>query len=275
MPPTMLDRLLITGAAGRLGRQLRESLAPHARAVRLSDIADMAPARPHEEVVTCDLADAGAVNRLAQDCDAIVHFGGIPNEQSFGAILAANIQGTVHVYEAARRHGVRRVVLASSNHVVGFHPQGGTLQTDCERRPDTFYGLSKSFGEDLAHYYFDRHGIESACLRIGSAQPQPLDLRMLHTWISPRDLTELVRCCLFAQPLGCTVAWGVSANRHSWWSNDHASHLGYRPQDDAEQFRAALEAKAPQLDPCDPAAKYQGGTFVRVPLPPLYPPTEH
>lgn len=274
MPATSLQRVLITGAAGRLGRQLRESLAPYARVLRLSDIAEMAPARDHEEVVPCDLADADAVNALAQGCDAIVHFGGIPHEQSFGAILSANIQGTVHVYEAARQQGVRRVVLASSNHVVGFHPQGGTLQTDCERRPDTFYGLSKSFCEDLARYYFDRHGIESACLRIGSAQPEPLDLRMLHTWISPRDLSDLVRCCLFAQPLGCTVVWGVSANRHAWWSNAQARHLGYQPQDDAESFRAALEAQNKTLAADDPAARYQGGTFVRVPLPPLYPPAK-
>jgi uronate dehydrogenase len=266
----MFERLLITGAAGRLGRQLRESLAPHTRTLRLSDIAAMAPARAHEEIVPCDLADDAAVNDLARDCDAIVHFGGIPNEQSFGAILAANIQGTVHVYEAARRQGVRRVVQASSNHVIGFHPQGQTLQTDCERRPDTFYGLSKSFGEDLARYYFDRHGIESACLRIGSAQPEPLDLRMLHTWISPRDLSELVRCCLFAQPLGCTVVWGVSGNQQAWWSNAQASHLGYQPQDDAEAFRERLQAQVEPLPADDPAARYQGGSFVKVPLPPLY-----
>ncbi|MBU3738850.1 MAG: NAD(P)-dependent oxidoreductase [Rhodoferax sp.] len=264
-----MQRLLITGAAGRLGRQLRVALADQARCLRLSDIADLGAAAPCEELAPCDLADAQAVADLVRGCDAIVHFGGIPNEQSFGALLASNIQGTVHVYEAARRHGVRRVVYASSNHTVGCHPQGARLETDCARRPDSLYGLTKCFGEDVARYYFDRHGIESACLRIGSAVPEPVDRRMLHTWISPRDLAQLVRCCLQAPVLGCTVVWGVSANRQAWWSNAQAAHLGYVPQDDAEAYRAALERTEP-LAPDDPAARYQGGAFVRLQPLPLY-----
>jgi uronate dehydrogenase len=117
----MLDRLLITGAAGRLGSHLRGSLKPYAARMRLSDILPMASAGAHEEVVPCDLADKAAVTALAAGCQAIVHMGGIPNEQPFEKILEANIKGVMHVYEAARIHGVERVVFASSNHVVGFH----------------------------------------------------------------------------------------------------------------------------------------------------------
>jgi uronate dehydrogenase len=257
------QRLLITGAAGRLGSHLRHSLKPHVATMRLSDIAAMAPAGDAEEVIACDLADKGGVDRLVRGCDAIVHLGGIPNEQPFERIVETNIKGIVHLYEAARRHEVRRVVYASSNHVVGFHRQDEVLDTACDRRPDGFYGLSKSFGEDVARLYFDRWGIESACLRIGSCFPEPVDRRMLHTWLSHRDLTELVRCCLAAPRLGFRILWGVSAHRDLWWHDQANADLGFHPVDSSEPFRERLE-QLPPLDPSDPAHVYQGGAFVKL-----------
>lgn len=257
-----LERLLLTGAAGGLGRILRESLKPFARVLRLSDVAAMPPAGPAEEVEPCDLADKAAVDRLVRGCDAIVHLGGVSTERPFEEILEANIKGVFHVYEGARRHGVKRVVFASSNHVIGFHKQGEMLDADCPRRPDGYYGLSKSYGEDLSRFYFDRWGIETACLRIGSSFPEPKDRRMLITWLSYRDLTELVRCCLFAPALGHTIAYGMSDNRDKWWDNSKAAHLGFQPRDSSEPLRAKVEALAPP-DPQDPAAQYQGGGFVK------------
>lgn len=257
-----LGRLLLTGAAGGLGKVLRESLRPYAAQMRLSDVAAMAPAGPGEEVVPCDLADKAAVDAVVRGCDAVVHLGGVSTEHAFEDIVDANIKGVFHLYEGARRHGVKRVVFASSNHVIGFHKQGEVLGTDCERRPDGYYGLSKSFGEDLSRFYFDRYGIETACLRIGSSFPEPKDRRMLITWMSYRDLTELVRCCLFAPTLGHTIVYGVSDNRDKWWDNAGAAHLGFKPRDSSEQFRAKVEAQ-PALDPSDPARIYQGGGFVK------------
>lgn len=257
-----LGRLLLTGAAGGLGRVLRDSLKPYARTLRLSDIAGMEAAGAHEEVVPCDLADKAAVDALLQGCDAVVHLGGISVERPFEEILDANIRGVFHLYEAARRHGVRRVVFASSNHVVGFHRQGDRLDADAPRRPDGYYGLSKSYGEDLSRFYFDRYGIETACIRIGSSFPEPRDRRMLSTWLSYRDLAELIRCCLFTPALGHTVVYGLSANRDGWWDNRQAAHLGFVARDSAEAFRDKVEAQPP-LDPADPAGRYQGGGFVK------------
>lgn len=262
MTEPKMDRLLLTGAAGGLGKVLRVSLRPYTAQMRLSDVAAMAPAGPGEEVVPCDLADKAAVDALVRGCDAVVHLGGVSTEHAFEDIVDANIKGVFHLYEGARRHGVRRVVFASSNHVIGFHKQGEVLGTDCERRPDGYYGLSKSFGEDLSRFYFDRYGIETACLRIGSSFPEPKDRRMLITWMSYRDLTELVRCCLFAPTLGHTIVYGVSDNRDKWWDNAGAAHLGFKPRDNSEQFRTRVEAQ-PALDPSDPARTYQGGGFVK------------
>jgi len=256
-----IGRLLLTGAAGGLGHVLRRRLKPYAASMRLSDIAPLGDADEHEEIVRCNLADKAAVDRMVRGCDAIVHLGGVSVERPFEEILEANIKGVFHIYEGARRHGVKRVVFASSNHVVGFHKQGEMLDADCAKRPDTYYGLSKSYGEDLSRFYFDRYGIESACLRIGSSFPEPKDRRMLVTWLSYRDLTELVRCCLFAPRLGHTIVYGVSNNRDKWWDNSKAAHIGFHPQDSSEPFRERVEA-LPPVDPDDPAAQFQGGGFV-------------
>jgi uronate dehydrogenase len=230
--------------------------------MRLSDIAPLGEADENEELVRCNLADKAAVDRLVHGCDAIVHLGGVSVERPFEEILNANIKGVFHVYEGARRHGVKRVVFASSNHVVGFHKQGELLDADCLRRPDSYYGLSKSYGEDLSRFYFDRYGIESACLRIGSSFPEPRDRRMLVTWLSYRDFTELVRCCLFAPRLGHTIVYGVSNNRDKWWDNSKAAHIGFHPQDSSEPYRTKIEAEPP-VDPREPASQFQGGTFVQ------------
>ncbi|MEO7393271.1 MAG: NAD(P)-dependent oxidoreductase [Ramlibacter sp.] len=257
-----LVRLLLTGAAGGLGKVLRQRLRPCCGTLRLSDVAAMSEAGPAEEVVPCNLADKAAVDRLVRGCDAIVHLGGVSVERPFEEVLEANIKGVFHLYEGARRHGVKRVVFASSNHVVGFHKQGDVLDADCARRPDSYYGLSKAYGEDLSRFYFDRYGIETACLRIGSSFPEPRDRRMLITWLSHRDLAELVRNCLFAPNLGHTIVYGVSNNRDKWWDNAKAAHIGFTPQDSSEPFRAKVEER-PALDASNPAAHYQGGGFVK------------
>ncbi|MGC3983672.1 MAG: NAD(P)-dependent oxidoreductase [Pseudorhodoferax sp.] len=260
-PAPRLQRLLLTGAAGGLGKVLRERLVPLADRLRVSDIAALGEARgPHEEVVPCDLADRQAVAALLDGCDAIVHLGGISVERPFEEILEANIKGIFNVYEAARRHGVRRVVFASSNHVIGFYKQTETLDAHVLRRPDGYYGLSKSFGEDMAQFYFDRYGIETVSIRIGSSFPEPLNRRMMSTWLSYDDLTALVEKALFTPGVGHTVVYGASANENVWWDNRAAARLGWTPKDSSEPFRAKVEAQPPVADD-DPNAIYQGGAF--------------
>jgi uronate dehydrogenase len=257
-----IERLLLTGAAGALGKVLRESLKPHARVIRLSDKMPMDPERDDEEVVPCDLADKKAVDELVRGCDAIVHLGGVSVERPFEEILDGNIRGIFHIYEGARRHGCKRVVFASSNHVIGFHKQGEMLDASSPRRPDGYYGLSKSYGEDLSRFYFDRYGIETACIRIGSSFPEPKDRRMLITWLSYADLTELVRCCLYAPNVGHTIVYGASDNCDKWWDNRLVAHLGFVPRDSSEPFRAKVEQQVPLAND-DPARIYQGGAFVK------------
>lgn len=259
--PTPFNRLLLTGAAGGLGKVLRETLRPYAKIIRLSDIAEMAPpAGDHEEVVQCNLADKAAVNALCEGVDAIAHFGGVSVERPFEEILEGNIKGVFHIYEAARKHGIKRVIFASSNHVIGFYKQSEKIDASVPRRPDSYYGLSKSYGEDMASFYFDRYGIETVSIRIGSSFPEPLNRRMLASYLSYRDLTDLIGRSLFTPNVGHTVVYGASNNRDGWWDNHMASHLGFEPKDSSEPFRKKVEQQPP-YEPNDPALIYQGGAF--------------
>jgi uronate dehydrogenase len=255
-------RLLLTGAAGGLGRVLRPRLARLCTTLRVSDVADLGAAAAGEEIVPARLEDADAVLALLAGVDAVVHLGGVSVEGPFEPILRANIVGVHHLYEAARRHHVRRIVFASSNHVTGFYRQDEVVSPRDPMRPDGNYGLSKAFGELLSRFYFDRYGIETVCLRIGSSFAQPKDRRMLATFLSYDDLERLVVASLTAPVVGHSAVYGVSDNATVWWDNTSAAHLGYRAQDSSEPFRAAAEAREPRLDPTDPAVRFQGGAFV-------------
>ncbi|MBD8050524.1 NAD-dependent epimerase/dehydratase family protein [Limnohabitans radicicola] len=256
--------LLMTGAAGGLGQAMRQRLKANCSVLRVSDVSPMAPAQADEEVVQADLADAAAVNALVAGCQAIVHFGGVSTEQPWAPILQSNIMGAYNLYEAARIHGVKRVVFASSNHVMGFYRQGEVVDALSPPRPDGLYGLSKAFGEDLARLYFDRYGIETACVRIGSSFPEPKDRRMLATWMSYDDLHRLITACLTTPVLGHSIIYGTSDNSVSWYDNRLARHIGYRPQDSSDVFRDAVYARTPEPDLNDPAVQFQGGGFVKI-----------
>ncbi len=261
--PLRFSRLLLTGAAGGLGKALRPRLKAYCDVLRLSDIADLGSAAPGEELMPVALEDKAAVDTLLQGVDAVVHLGGVSTEHSFEEILPANISGTYHVYEGARRHGARRILFASSNHVTGFYKQSETIDNTVPLRPDSYYGLSKAFGENLAQFYWDRYGIETVSLRIGSSFPEPRDRRMLASWMSYDDLERLVMAALTAPVVGHSIIYGISNNSTAWYDNSKARHIGYRPHDSSDAFRAAVEARQPRIDITEPAAIYQGGGFVK------------
>ena len=261
--PLRFKRLLMTGAAGGLGRELRGRLGRYCNVLRLSDIADLGASRPGEECVQADLSDQAAVHDLLAGVDAVVHLGGVSTEQPWEPILAANIVGLYNLYEAARKQGVKRVIFASSNHVMGFWRQDQVVDADTPPRPDGLYGLSKAFGEDVARLYWDRFGVETLVVRIGSSYPEPQNRRMLATWLSFDDLERLVVAGLTAPVVGWSVIYGISDNQTAFYDNTKARHIGYRPQDSSDGHRARVEAAQPILDPADPANIYQGGAFVR------------
>lgn len=262
----MLKKLLITGAAGGLGQIARAGLTDIAETLRLSDIAEMAPAGPNEEVVQCDLGDAAAVDALVEGCDGILHLGGISTENTFERILNANIVGLHNLYEAARKHGHPRIFFASSNHVVGFYRQDEWIDGSAAHKPDSWYGVSKSYGEAVALMYFHKFGQETAMVRIGSCFAEPADHRMLATWLAPEDFLSLCARVYEAPRLGCPVIYGVSDNDAKWWDNGAASYLGWRPKHSSAQFARKMAETVPLPETDDPVSMWQGGKFTSGPI---------
>jgi uronate dehydrogenase len=255
-------RILLTGAAGGLGKILRERVKPWTEVLRLSDLGDMGDARPGEEIIRCDLADKAAVLALMEGVDAVLHFGGISTEAPFEHIMQANILGVANLYEAIHKAGVKRVVFASSNHTIGFYETTETVDAAMPTRPDSLYGVSKCFGESISRYYFDRFGIETVCVRIGSSFPEPVNKRMMSTWFSYDDLTEMLRCALFAPRVNHTIIMGQSDNPSTWWDNRYARHLGYKAKDSSAAFGGQFPDTAAFPAEDDVTAIYQGGSFL-------------
>ncbi|HXP74008.1 MAG TPA: NAD(P)-dependent oxidoreductase [Stellaceae bacterium] len=261
MPGPNLLPVLLTGAAGKLGTWLREHLAKRPGGVRSTDIRAFGPSIPGETITLGDLADASIVERLVKGTSAVVHFGAIAGEDTFERILQSNIIGTQNVFDAARRHDIKRIVYASSIHTVGFYPTAERIDADAPPRPDSYYAVSKVFGESLARLYVEKAGMDIACLRIGVALQEPQAPRNLWTWLSVSDLCRLVDACLDAPPFGFSVTYGISNNRRNWWDN-RKSAVDYRPMDDAERFAGRLMPDGDTRDPEDPGVKFHGGPFV-------------
>ncbi|WP_457809383.1 NAD-dependent epimerase/dehydratase family protein [Kushneria sp. EE4] len=256
-----MKTLLITGAAGNLGQILRRTLAGYADTLRLSDIQSIESLSADEEFVSCDLSDLEQVMALVEGCDGIVHMGGISVEAPFDDLVPANIIGTYNLYEAARIKGVERILFASSNHVTGFHPRTTPIDVRSPLRPDCLYGVTKCYGEALSRLYFDKYGIETVNVRIGSCFERPRNRRMLSTWLSPDDFTSLVRAVFDAPVVDYLTLYGVSNNKGVWWKNDGAEFLGWQPADSSERFREEIEASDPPEDGKAVAGYLQGGPF--------------
>lgn len=253
--------VLLTGASGNLGRALTRGLSAAGWKLVLTDIAPFPDAVPTgSRFVRADLNDGPTILRLAEGCGMILHFGGVSTEHPFEDMLGPNIRGLFHIYEAARRERAR-VLFASSNHSIGFHERSEKLDADCQFLPDSYYGLSKAYGELMGRMYWFKHGVENVNVRIGSSFPEPVDARMLATWLSFDDLTRLCIRATLAETTGSCVIWGASANARTYWRSDSREALGWLPQDSADGFAGQLAGKV-SGDPV--AERYQGGGYTAI-----------
>ncbi|THF71067.1 NAD(P)-dependent oxidoreductase [Deinococcus sp. Arct2-2] len=259
-------RILITGAAGEIGRALRtglrDFLADAQTVLRLTDARDLGPVQAGEEVQQADLTDLAAMQAVMQGVNAVIHLGGIADEDRYERIRDVNIDGTYHVLEAARQAGVRRVAFASSIHTVGMYPRT-PIGPSVPVRPDTHYGISKVYGEALGRMYAEKFGLQFVSVRICSFQKEPQDARHLSTWLSHRDAAQLfaraVTAPSSALPDGFRIVAGISANTRRWMTDEGWRELGYAPQDDAEAFADAVGHI--HGDPADITEQRQGGIF--------------
>jgi uronate dehydrogenase len=265
-------RILITGAAGNMGGMLRPMLRRDDRILRLADIVDVEP-ESGEEFVNVNVLDTRAIAEACQDVQAIVHLGGISLEASFDDVLSVNVVGTNNLLKGAVDAGVNRVILASSNHAVGFYrradipPGSDGLPDDLLPRPDTFYGWSKAAIESLGALYHHRFGIDITVVRIGSCFVEPPDTRALATWLAPSDAAHLLETYLTHNgDDGFRVIWGVSDNARRWWSLSGSGALGYVSTEDSEKFAADRIGRFGEPDLADPVHDYVGGATCLAPL---------
>ena len=251
--------VLLTGASGALGRMLAKALTDAGWTLVMTDIVPFPDAVPKKATFTkADLNDGVTILKLAEGCGAIVHLGGVSVERPFEEILGPNLRGLYHIYEAARREGAR-VIFASSNHSVGFHERTASLPADTQFLPDGYYGLSKAYGELMGRLYWFKHGVENVNIRIGSACPEPINNRMLSSWMSYPDLARLIQCCVVAGSTGSCVVWGASNNaKMTWWRDDARQDLGWAPTDSADSYTAQLSGVV-SGDPTE--ERYMGGHF--------------
>ena len=238
-------RVLVTGAAGSIGRVLTVGLAD-----RGHDVVGLDLVPPPEGVdipwhmVDCADPDAVAAVFAAQRLDAVAHLAGHPGEASLPDSLTSHVVTTAALLDAMVEHGVTRLVYASSNHAVGRTPRTDLLTTDARPRPDTFYGVGKVAAEAVMSLYADRYGIDAVACRIGSFLPEPETVRHLATWLSHDDCVRMVEASLTTTAPGFAVLYGISANTRAWWDLEPGRALGYDPRDDAEEFADRIGARA-------------------------------
>jgi uronate dehydrogenase len=255
-----MTKVALSGAGGQLGRFLRSALLE--KGVDLRSAGGRSPLedlRPGEDVMHGDLRQAEVVDRLLAGVDVLIHMAGTSVERPLPEIIENNLVGLHAVYEGARRHRVKRIVFSSSNHAIGMHDVGTKLGLDCDFRPDGFYGLSKMWGEGMARLYWDKHGIESVCVRIGSAIPKPTEFRQLSTWFGLEDLLDFTMRCIETPEVGYVVCWGVSNNTRSYWAPTSCAVLGYYPKQNSEDYAPEILGQPNPLS--EIGQRYQGGSF--------------
>jgi nucleoside-diphosphate-sugar epimerase len=246
MKPMILPKLLITGHSGLIGKILWRGLAD---SFELYGV-DVCLSEQTGNVFRADISNPEQINTVFERIPAlacVVHLAGDPRaDADWQSVLVNNIAGTRNLYEAARAHGVKRVVFASSNHVTGayegfprsLHTQENPtlITTQYPIRPDGYYGVSKAAGEAIARMYYEVHGLESICLRIGSVLKDDDPARHARNqsiWLSHRDLVQLVKKSLLAE-VRFAIYYGVSNNRKRFWDiADAMAEIGYQPEDDA------------------------------------------
>lgn len=253
----MIEKIVLTGAGGKLGRRMRLPLSKLCKHLISTDIVALEPLVENETVAIVDLQDEAAVNKLTQGADSIVHFAGYPREAEWSTILSSNILTSTNLWESALLNNVRCIVYASTNHVVGFHPVDRHIDVYTEMKCDSRYGVSKAFTEIMARFYYEKYGIQSLGIRIGRCEDLPSDERMLATWIHQDDLAEIVRLGIQGE-VGADILYGISKNTQAMCHNPVNAGLLYQPQHSADDYTLAVASSQSQPSP---SWLFQGGPF--------------
>ncbi len=253
------SRVLVTGATGRVARQLLPGLAGRYD-LRLTDRSGDVDAATVSRLVVGELTDHDLLDELLDGVDDVVHLAGNPNpSSSWSQLREPNVEAFTALLSAARSHGVQRVVFASSVHAMGVYEGLGRWPIDpaWPPAPCCAYGATKAFDEALARAFAYRSTMSLIGLRLGLCVPNPSDAEAVAGWTSPADLQQIV-----IRALDADVAFGVYhamslPSRRRWNLDTTMQELGYEP--DREGLRgsraADVDAGSGHLSTCmvDPA----------------------
>lgn len=253
--------ILVTGAAGIVGSGLRRELRERGYRLRLLDLNPAQDLGEGETLLVGSIGDMDLLKEASAGVAGVLHLAGCTTDAPMPEQIEGNIVGAANVYEAARLNGVERIVFASSHHVVGYYPRWRRIDANVVLRPDSRYGLTKAFGEQLGAFYADKYGMRNLAIRIGFVNSEPLDRRRLSVWTSWRDLAQLVEIGFRRPDLRFAVVYGVSKNDRSFFDNSSAYALGYRPLDNAEDFAEKVLKADPVEDQSKVGARVIGGQF--------------
>lgn len=254
------NKIVLTGASGRLGSYLREPLSKITKKLVSTDKEDIGKTLHNEVFKKLNIKNFKEVNKILKKTDLIIHFGAYSNEGPFLEILDSNILGTYNIWKSAKKNKIKRIIFASSIHSVGMYRANETINHKVMHKPDTFYGLSKCFGENLAQMYWDKCGIECLTIRILSCA-KVTSKRSLSTWLSYDDLIRIVIQSTKIKKLGFEIIYGVSNNKRLNVDNTNATRkLKINIKDNAEKFLNKLEQKL-DIKKDKPGDQYLGGPF--------------
>ena len=254
------NRIVLTGASGRLGSYLREPLSKITKKLVSTDKDDIGKTLHNEVFKKLNIKNFKEVNKILKKTDLIIHFGAYSNEGPFQEILDSNILGTYNIWKSAKKNKIKRIIFASSIHSVGMYRANETINHKVMHKPDTFYGLSKCFGENLAQMYWDKCGIECLTIRILSCA-KVTSKRSLSTWLSYDDLIRIVIQSTKIKKLGFEIIYGVSNNKRLNVDNTNATRkLNIDIKDNAEKFLNKLKQKL-DIKKDKPGDQYLGGPF--------------
>ena len=261
----MTNTILVTGAAGIVGTALRPVLQKQYQHVILTDLQPVESIASNESYHPCDITDRDSIGKLVGLADGVLHLAGLVGAAyTFDEVLQPNIEGTYNVFRAAYENRISNVVYASSHHVVGFHKRGTHIDDQTPHRPDSHYGLSKAFGESAGAYFADNFGLNVLAVRIGFVGTEVATERRQHTWVSARDLAQLIGIGFETPDLGYEVVYGISGNPDGVFDNSNATRLGYRPEDSSQDHLASEAIRMEQPDLKSVAGGCVGGGFAAV-----------
>mgnify|MGYP006269728823 FL=1 len=258
--------IAITGAAGTVGTVLRHELAALGYPCLLLDVRPITDCRPNERAMTVDITDQPALTQALQGCTGVVHLAACTTDAAWPDQVKLSIEGSISLFDAAHTNGIKRVVYASSHHVVGFHGRGQPLDHQALLLPDSRYGVSKAFGESIGALYACKFDMRVFCIRIGNVNTRPIDRRRLGSWLSGPDLGQLVKIGLEHSDIVFEAVYGISDATGRDYDNRRAYELGYRPAATSEPWLAAVMSEDPppsagSAESQSPAETTLGGQF--------------